>query len=105
MFDNDPVPAAMSPEQTANLVRENVERLTDDEGLGSWLPEVVADVSSVEVGILRCPAGSFCENADLWETALNPSPEYGEWAPECICCNRKGVLVEVLGCFDFSVYV
>jgi hypothetical protein len=96
MIDDDllTVPLPMSREQLANLVRGNVERLTDDE-LGSWLPDVVDDIRSVEVGLWRC---GCCDNPTLWESPF-------DWEPECGWCRRKALLVEVVGTFDYSLSV
>jgi hypothetical protein len=89
------VPLPMSREQLANLVRGDIQRMHDDDGLASWLPEVAADIHNVEVGIWRCAQGG---DDSLWESPF-------DWRPECVCCGCKAFLVEVVGCFDFSVYV
>jgi hypothetical protein len=100
-------PTRMSAAQLENLVRDNIERLSDDGELESWLPEVVADVGHVEVGLWRCPSGEItcpedacgdcgcCGNATLWESPL-------DWEPLCGHCNRPALLVEVVGRFDYS---
>jgi hypothetical protein len=70
----------MSAAQLENLVRNNVDRLEDDRELNEWLPGVATDVSSVDVGLWRCPSGEIacdegccgdcdcCDNAGLWES-------------------------------------
>lgn len=97
----------MSRGQLENLVRENIERMSDEQGLDEWLPHVVADITSVEVGLWRCPSGEVtcpegacgdcdcCGNTTLWQSPL-------DWAPECGWCGRKALLVEVVGRFDFE---
>jgi hypothetical protein len=96
----------MSKLQLENLVRNNVKRMDDDHKLDWWLPGVATDVSSVEIGLWRCPSGEIacaegccgdcdcCDNADLWESPL-------DWEPECHC-GRKAFLVEVVGRIDYS---
>jgi hypothetical protein len=73
----------MSAAQLENLVRNNVDRLEDDRELNEWLPGVATDVSSVDVGLWRCPSGEiacdegccgdcdFCDNAGLWESPFD----------------------------------
>jgi hypothetical protein len=103
---------SMSREQLENLVRERIERMADDTELGSWLPDVVDDLSSVQVGIFRCVQGGesrccagpdcdcdeCCENGALWESPL-------DWSPACMYCGRPALLVEIAGRFDYSPFV
>jgi hypothetical protein len=103
---------SMSREQLANLVRGDVQRMHNDNELGSWLPDVASDVQNVEVGIWRCvqggesrccagpgcDCGECCENGELWESPL-------AWEPECGWCGRKAFLVEFVGTFDYSLSV
>ena len=97
----------MSRGQLENLVRDNIERISDDQVLDDWLPHVAADIRAVEVGVWRCLSGKVtcpegecgdcdcCENAELWESPL-------DWEPECGHCGRKALLVEIVGRFDFA---
>jgi hypothetical protein len=99
----------MSKAQLKNLVTDRVERM-HDHGLSDWLPNVVSDVSNVEVGVWRCPVGEVtcpegccgdcgcCENAGLWESPF-------DWQPQCVYCNRPALLVEHVGTFDYSMLV
>jgi hypothetical protein len=96
----------MSHEQLENLVRDRIERLTDDSDL-SWLRDVADDLSNVEIGVWRCPSGEItcaegacgdcdcCNNVTLWESPL-------DWEPECGWCGRKALLVEIVGCLDYA---
>jgi hypothetical protein len=102
----------MSRAQLRNLATENIKRMADH-GLSDWLPNVVSDVSRVEVGVWRCPVGEVtcpeggcggsdcecCEQSDLWESPLNGN----DWEPECMYCGRKALLVEVVGVIDYSM--
>jgi hypothetical protein len=101
MTDLTVIPPSLNRAQLQNLVTENVERMEDDRGLDSWLPNVVSDVSKVTVGIWACPSGECdcCTNDKLWESPVLPSDE---WAPECLYCERKALLVEVVGVIDYS---
>jgi hypothetical protein len=100
----------ISTAQLENLVRNNVERLEDDHELNEWLPNVVADVQSVDVGLWRCPSGEItcaegccgdcecCDHTALWESPF-------DWQPQCSWCNRPALLVEYVGRFDYSMLV
>jgi hypothetical protein len=98
----------MNKTQLENLATENIERIKDDHGLATWLPEVAADVRSVEVGVWRCPSGKVncaegmctdecgcCEKVALWESPLG-------WAPVCPGCGRKAFLLETVSLVDYS---
>jgi hypothetical protein len=102
------------------LAIENIERMADH-GLTDWLPGVVSDVSRVEIGVFRCVQGGenrcndhdhpgpecwcdkCCTNGELWESPLNG--DLMTWEPECLYCNRKALLVEVVGVIDYSMLV
>ncbi|HCG02538.1 MAG TPA: hypothetical protein DEV93_18595 [Chloroflexi bacterium] len=116
MSDTMVVPLGPSKAQLRNLATENIERMEDEPGLLSgphaWLPEVVKDLSHVEVGVFRCVQGGenrcnpgpecwcdkCCTNGELWESPLNGN----DWEPECGECGRKALLVEVVGCIDYT---
>jgi hypothetical protein len=101
------VPLSMSRTQLKNLVTENVERM-HEHGLSDWLPQVVADVQNVEVGVWRCPSGEItcaegecgecdcCDYAGLWESPF-------DWKVECLGCGQPALLVEYVGVFDYSM--
>ncbi len=104
----------MSPGQLKRYALDDIARLENDIYLHTWLPDVVADLSSVTVGVWRCVdahdgaslAGSDCQGppgdcgcceADyLWE-----SPIAEGWEPECYC-GRPAMLVRLEGEWDFS---
>ena len=81
---------AMSGEQLKNYAMDNIDRVTPEDA------EEFGWVASTELGVFRCVDGGdetedACDNAGLWESALNVP----DWTPECYC-GRPAYLVELV---------